>query len=43
MAFFATLFFPSAVFGPVDFLEFCRLASIFLAETVRFPLASPAI
>jgi len=40
MAFRETLFFPLAVFGPVDFRAFRRLASTFLEETVGFPLAS---
>jgi hypothetical protein len=42
MAFLETLFLPATVFGPEDFRAFRRFASIFLEETVRFPLASPA-
>jgi hypothetical protein len=33
MAFLETLFFPAAVFGPVDLREFRRLASAFRGET----------
>src|SRR5207253_5652097 len=39
-AFLETLFFPVAVFGPVDFWEFRRFDSTFRRETTDFPLTS---